>query len=288
MAKASLSSTILMCLGASCDVGHADRVERLGTEPGWLDLVEMSSRDSQFGPLFVVEGDIGISSLEALRDYYVRYLLPRERGMRSTVSMVDGEWNIWDRDTALELTYCIGYFSNPDHVDRAADEMKVATKAWEDVANVMFRSLGPCSALGAHVPAPVFTVEGWFGGGACATFPEPWGSGCPVSDVLLINFDYYDALQDETRPTPGVLMHELGHKLGLVHEHYHPDGGCSTPPAGSVVDPLTSELDPLSVMLGSEECGTPPAVYAVSQGDGVGLRELYGMPVSWYAASGII
>src|SRR5262249_19241966 len=106
--------------------------------------------------------------------------------------------------------------------------MAAATRGWEDVGNVAFRYVpsqdGSCDNTNTSISFP---VRPWTGSGACSFFPS--GGGC-VARTLVIDFNdlqtnpFYATNAPNVR-TVGVFRHELGHILGLRHEHTRPDSG---------------------------------------------------------------
>ncbi len=106
----------------------------------------------------------------------------------------------------------------------------------------------------------------------------PWGS------VL----DFYPNLT-----MVGVLRHELGHMIGLRHEHeVLPGGGgcgvdlitCNTPTCDVAGTPLTT-YDVDSVMHYPQCNGNALSDLRISRLDSIGVRKLYGMPAAWYPPS---
>lgn len=98
----------------------------------------------------------------------------------------------------------------------------------------------------------------------------------------------------------GLLRHELGHNLGLIHEHIFALGYEASDCNGDT-EAAFRELDDYdanSVMhypsnsttqFPYSDCkGDAMRNNEVSAGDGRGARALYGPPVSWYVAIGAI
>ena len=170
--------------------------------------------------IYVVDGDIAITRAE-LRDWYERYrhqLLGTEadRGtvtQATTVNQVGGRDDIWSEAQAQNLTYCVSTEFGGQQ-PRMVREMAQATADLEAVGNFDFIHIPAeddrCTGSNPNV---LFAVRPWARGGACAFFPS--GGGCVPRTVVIDLSDF-----NSGRVTSlGVLRHELGHVLGLRHEH---------------------------------------------------------------------
>lgn len=93
--------------------------------------------------------------------------------------------------------YLVGYFSNEE-----LEALDTAMQAWERICGVKFQLVLPRS--GAYEIRK-------------DTADTDWNSSIGENNVLcFMNFG-------ESSDTSGHLKHELGHCLGLVHEHQRPD-----------------------------------------------------------------
>ncbi len=189
-----------------------------------------STRHVEGREIYVVEWDLPIDSLAALRRYYdQRFSDDRSQTARSPlmVNQAGGGDDLWTDVDALNLTYCVstGFGSN---YARAVNEMAAAAADWGLLANVRFiydsSQDSNCDNSNSSVS---FAVEPWSSGGACAFFPS--GGGCVDRTVVMDYNDFdNDPVWDTLAPnltTTGVFKHELGHVLGFRHEHTNPASG---------------------------------------------------------------
>jgi FG-GAP-like repeat/Dual-action HEIGH metallo-peptidase len=194
--------------------------------PTWEEFRDQAERVFEGETFYVVEWDIGLT-LEELHDYYVENVAaePGRIRQRSTVNQVGNADDIWADDGQLRLTYCISNDFGSSK-GRVVNEMTVATRAWEQAANINFRHVssqdGSCTNANTSV---VFSVRPWNGGGACSFFPS--GTACVARTVLvdLVALDNNYSSVAPNMKTVGVLRHELGHVLGLRHEQTRPEAG---------------------------------------------------------------
>ena len=152
----------------------------------------------------VVDGDL----LEEGRDGWA------ETGQGLTVAQVDGRDDVWPRAMRKHLTFCIDAQSFGRLVPAVRAAMEAATADWEASADVQFseRTVAHCSRASEEVVFDVRAVSGR---------PYLARSFFPSSPRSR-----RELLVDATAlppPAPltlaGVLRHELGHVLGLRHEH---------------------------------------------------------------------
>ncbi|MCK6545522.1 hypothetical protein L6R52_06605 [Myxococcota bacterium] len=216
-----LTLLALFSCGCAVDVGGG------GTSPlDWDEFLALSTREFEGRTIYVVDGDIP-ATLEDVRIEYDRLTLRHRMAARgeetgiatevrpSTVNRTNYRDDLWDGANARSLRYCVSdeFGANKQ---RMIDEMSQAAGDWEAQAWVDFQYVpaedASCTAANMNV---TFAVRPWISGGACAFFPS--GGGC-VERTLVINVSDID---DYFAPvtTLGVFRHELGHVLGLRHEH---------------------------------------------------------------------
>jgi hypothetical protein len=195
----------------------------LANIPTWEEYLSASTIYFEDKTIYVIEGDLAVS-LEELREHYQRGVEAAEQQrteveekigtshLPSIVNLVGSSRDVWSASTARNLTYCVSNDFGSSKT-RVVDEMAQASAGWEAVANVDFQYLsahdGNCFNTNGNV---LFAVRPWNGNGACAFFPS--GGGCEIRTVVM-------NLSSFSQPvtTLGVFRHELGHVLGLRHEH---------------------------------------------------------------------
>lgn len=284
---------VLATAAAGCGTDYGAEFREQDTAdgglPSWEAFKAAAARSVDGHQFYVVEWDLGFQSEQALREYYdKRFATVR----KSTVRAYFGEnpdppFDVWTREEALSLTYCISSAFGTNHI-RARDEVAEATQAWQNVANVRFiyRSDYDSNCTSSDVVVPVTPWSGTDPSPACAFYPS--GSGACVPGKLVINFDGIDADPGGPNITSvGVLRHEFGHVLGLAHENESiPNGTVTQCDTGRPEEGLLNEYDSESVMhLLCGGTGNPNTELKITALDGMGLRILYGMPAAWYVGA---
>jgi hypothetical protein len=237
---------------------------------------------------YVYDHDLATSNIDTLYDYYeysvIKRLDPAIPSGDTTIqpySLVkldrNGNDAIWSGSQKDNLTYCIqrdGQHGFQDNYYRVANAMRSATRDWEASANVNFSHNSSQDANCEQSDEVLFRVletwASWQGGGvqAAAFFPDS-----PAHERIL----WIAADMPQNTPAPisfsGLLRHELGHVIGLVHEHARED---LCPEAGDW-RALTA-YDRYSVMHYRVSCNGPNTDYFLSNLDRQGVGELYPFP----------
>ncbi len=182
------------------------------------------------GGKYIVDGDIPIINEKKLLEYY-NFLLSKESKL--IVHQENGVDAKWDDTQKLNITYCINsdatsYWGGGfgEDYERVKAKMYEATQAWMDIANIRYIHVATedsnCTSSNNNVvfdvnPAPS-TAEYY----ARAFFPNESRSYRNV----LISTSSLDEPINSSKPEltlVGVIRHELGHTLGLRHEHTRPE-----------------------------------------------------------------
>ncbi len=244
---------------------------------------------------YIVEGDImlkGDLELYAYYDHHVNGAPMRIQRLRSpfepadpaspwlsTVYSPDGEDQVWDVTDKLELTYCVSDDFEEDY-DRVVDTMHIATNDWERATHISFvhrpQYDDTCDRAAVSTDAIRFTVEPIANDGGLlgrAFFPSFPTSEWKVEITTL-------GLGLGTSDFRGLFRHELGHVLGLVHEHVH--FGC----LGSTTEDtrLLTSVDPESVMFYNDCPGSVGSNNELSRRDVLGVKQLYTLPTHQWTA----
>ncbi len=202
--------------------------------PSWEEYKAGAARVSEDGnPYFLIGGDLVVKEEKRLReayDEYIAVLRAEASGLssveqHSTVMLKpNGQDDIWSSSQRLNLTYCVDNAWGSSK-QRVVDEMAAATGAWEAVANVDFLYVpaqdGNCGSSPSGV---LFSVRKQSSGGGCAFFPQD-GVSCEGTRVLTYSLNNVPGGPPVT--TTGILRHELGHILGLRHEHIRSGFSCN-------------------------------------------------------------
>jgi serralysin len=178
--------------------------------------------------VWVVNGDEPIETEEALLDTYWRYRASHDRanGLGTTeqpsiVNRVRGQDDVYSASQAQNLTYCINRsaFSAAEY-SALVTAMNSATGAWESASGggVNFTHNSAADA-NCRKGAAFFSIKRVCTGQylARAFFPSS------KQKEILVDCTSFSNLQPWT--LAGVMRHELGHTLGLRHEHTRPESG---------------------------------------------------------------
>ncbi|MBL0692157.1 discoidin domain-containing protein [Comamonas sp. JC664] len=217
--------------------------------------------------IYIVEGDMPMSNLEELREYYDGLSRPGAL----IVHTVGGANSIWFGSEKLNLTYCVSTGFGSSRYAQVVEAMARAANAWESAANVNFIHVpAQDSACDAANPNVVFDVRPGSGMGYLARpfFPNTVRS---YSNLIIDTSAFFES------PSPhslaGLLRHELGHVLGLRHEYTRPeDGSCTEDSNWRTLTPFDAD----SVMNDPACTGGSTVDLQLTQRDRIGIRALYG------------
>ncbi len=235
--------------------------------PSWQQF-ESSTYTDPTG-VRIVNGDEPVDSTGELRQFYDALTsAPKTQQDGLIVNTVNGVDDKWSASQALNLTYCVSTKFGTRHDDVVA-AMAGGAGLWESASSkVNFTYVaaedGSCNTRNNRIlfsVEPVSTTQYI----ARAFFP----STPKRSRNVLID----DSIWTSGSWTPSnILGHELGHTLGLRHEHTRPESGTCF--EDNNWRPLTP-YDSASIMHYPQCNGTSDDLSFTSS-DGAGIRALYG------------
>lgn len=227
--------------------------------------------------IFIVDGDTPADGEERLLQYYEKYLSSyRNRGGQVSSNMIvatsAGIDRLWSATEKLQLTYCISneFALNKPQIIQAMAE---ATQAWKSAANIQYTYLPAqdpgCTVANINV---LFDIQLTSGQAYLARsfFPKD----ARGSRSIMIDASSFTTRAPLT--VPGILRHELGHTLGMRHEHTRPEAGvCFEDNSWRQM----TTYDSGSVMHYPQCNGTGDWSLTLSNLDKFGIASTYGNPV---------
>ncbi|MFY0526341.1 M57 family metalloprotease [Archangium gephyra] len=171
------------------------------------------------GNVFVVNQDEAVEGEQGLRDYYDNFVANGDMGSSEgglAVYYLSGRDVKYSSTQARNLTYCVSKTSFGTRYTTIVNAMNSATAAWEATANVNFiHSSGydsncTASQTGVFFDVRMTTTTSYL---ARAFFPNSSRSGRNI----LVSTSAFGSISPWT--LTGIMRHELGHVLGLRHEH---------------------------------------------------------------------
>jgi hypothetical protein len=219
---AMLRYSIVFAMLAGCvSDSHVD-------EPLTLEeFVAQATIDDGSG-VWVVNGDEPIETMDAMIDTYGRYrrTFDLAHGFGTTeqssiVNRVNGRDDVYSAAQAQNLTYCINKNSfTTTQYNALVTAMNSATGAWESAAGGGVNFIHKVAAdTNCRKNAALFTIKRVCTGQylARAFFPSSGKKEILVDCTSFQNISPWSLA--------GVMRHELGHTLGLRHEHTRPESG---------------------------------------------------------------
>ena len=248
--------------------------------PSWDEFVAANAAPLPGGG-YMFQGDIRVSE-ERLREIHDG--LARRR---SAVKHEGGVDFVWNAAQKIELTFCVADdFDRPIQNSVVASAMRDATMDWERAADVNFvhvkqrdgRGCEPGDGVLFRVRKGLESDCGFFGCPLASAF-FPNDPGYPSPEILIWP-EVFDLDNDELMR---IIRHEVGHTLGLYHEHARVDQSDSDQLACVLANSFTdfrglTPYDPSSVM-GYPQCEESEGDHQeLTAYDRLGARYLYGLP----------
>ena len=181
--------------------------------------------------LYIINGDEPAMNVEELQAMYQGYLESSDTDgigssqHESIVHMANGQRAVWSASQALNLTYCIKSGTNKGGFGSrhaaVAQALSSAASAWEGAGRINFVHVPSLDANCSNKSNVVFNVRQVCTGQylASAFFPNYPRRSREVK-VDCTSFGNIDPWS-----LAGVMRHELGHTIGLRHEHTRPESG---------------------------------------------------------------
>lgn len=233
--------------------------------PSYEEWKALLSREPGTGK-YIVDWDIAIGDEQRL---YQRWQ-SEQSGQALSIATLGGADIKWNDTQKLNLTYCIGNGFGATDKALVVNAMKGASDDnWEKFGNVNFIYVpaqdANCNAANTNVIFDVNLVTGveYL---ARAFFPNEQRSD---RNVLIAPGAFTSTISLQN-----ILIHELGHTLGFIHEHYLRPGQVA-----SCIDPQAYRnlegYDQNSTMH-YPQCGSPGNTLALSAKDKTGIVLVYG------------
>jgi len=201
----------------------ADRDRRMRASLTFEEFKATVYREPFEGGKYIVNGDTPIANEKQLREFFEEKVKSRQP-TRLVVNQIGGMVDKWNQQQKRKLSYCVSKTFGPRY-DGVIQQMASATGAWEKVAAVDFihdssqdTNCGPSNTAVVFDVRPVNVNEEYL---ARAFFPnEPRAARNVLIDESSFALPTGGKLQ-----LAGILQHELGHTVGLRHEHTRPESG---------------------------------------------------------------
>lgn len=220
---------------------------------------------------WIVNGDEAIRTRTELRAFYNMLVgkSPTKSGQKLIVNQVNGEDDVWTSSQVGNLTYCVSTRFGSNH-SRIVEAMRAGTAQWEQASGAInFRYVsdqdGSCNTRNYKV---TFSVEP-------ASYSAPYiaraffPSSPKYSRNILVNTS---SIFGGRAPAANVMAHELGHVLGLRHEHTRPEARtCFEDDNWRPLTPYDS-----SSIMHYPQCNGTSSDLSMTRTDVTGIQELYG------------
>jgi hypothetical protein len=300
---------------------HQQQLERLQDErltppmspgnelaPSWPEFLASFpvSEESGGNTTYVLGGDIAMAEPSMRLLYQARYGTELDKAavikLSQTAACNTSNYDRWSPLDQLDITYC---FDNQwgDLKPRAVADMAEAAAQWMSAANVKFRYVPASDGVSCTGSAIDLEITP-----RCPAAPATCGGIAPFpssasASTTQMGWGFSD-VEGSGYTFLGGWTHELGHTLGLFHEHVRPecafdDGSGEYQPSGSEKWCALSSYDANSAMhyAGLSEFCLSKSKGQLTSKDRQAIASLYGDPTSgviaalpsaWMAGAGII
>jgi hypothetical protein len=225
---------------------------------------------------FIIDGDIWATSEDEVRASYDTYL-SQLAGDRSSVNLITVNrkkvWDVYNATQRMNLTYTI----DPAITTEIRNDLVFALGEWEKVAGVHFVNVTGTSVT------PVFVLRN-------ATAAEEAGADGVIASAFFPSYakkelklfdDFYELFSNGGTfygwDSKAVLIHELGHGIGLRHEFIWSAtkrGWRQTGETSAAAQLLTTARDDYSIMY-YPQYSAYKGNGRISSGDVYGVTKLY-------------
>ncbi|QSQ23131.1 hypothetical protein JY651_49980 [Pyxidicoccus parkwayensis] len=187
-----------------------------------------------------------------------------------TVNQAGGVDTIWTHPQRMELTYCVDTASFGTNANLLVDTLEQATYSWSRRIGVQYRRVVTATCNNA-TSGVLFNVRQTSLGGANASafFPN---NGRSDRELLIDPISFTTTAGG--RDLLGILSHELGHTIGMRHEHIWLANPCTTETAADAR--IVNAYDVNSVMHYPQCRPSGTGGYRQSDLDYFGAQTLYG------------
>jgi len=270
--KMNLMIALAALAFSACGQAADDSSSVTAGPPTWEQFLATAYQEADTG-VYIVDGDTPVTNEKQLREFYDELLVDYYKaGDPLIVNRIGSGDDKWAADDKLNLTYCVSTKFGANY-NKVVQAMADATQAWENAANLKFvyhnELDAACTAKTTDVLFDVNPVNANGSYLARSFFPS---SPRATSNVLIDSSSF--SLQAPLT-LAGILRHELGHVIGLRHEHTRPESGtCFEDNNWRALTPYDSK----SVMHYPQCNGQGDWSLTLTDMDKQGILSLYGPP----------